>query len=122
MMRSVGISAVAAASVMIVPPDSAVHFYTRMIEAISSAATAQDVYPFNSPNCPEQHLHRWCESKAYAQGWRLKYQSKSPDNIADASWDIEVWTRGHEVMLCEFRFSGRGGANINYCEPLREVA
>jgi hypothetical protein len=101
MMRTVGVSAVTV--------------------AMTAAAMAQTVSPFNTDDCPERPGYRWCPSKASEAGWRLKYQSVSPANIADAWWDVEVWIRGHEAMLCEAR-SGRGRAPTSFCEPLEEVA
>jgi hypothetical protein len=123
MKRAIGILAVAVGAVMIVPPDSAHRLVMRMIEAVRSlpaAAAAQDVYPFNNPDCPEQTAFRWCASKAMGAGWRLKYEIKAPDGIMDVYWATEIWVRGHEAMLCSYS-SGRGGTMVNRCEALREV-
>jgi hypothetical protein len=101
MMRTVGVSAVTV--------------------AMTAAAMAQEVSPFNTDDCPEQPGYRWCASKASAAGWRLKYQSESPANLMDASWRIEVWVRGHEAMLCDYH-AGRGRAPSSFCRELEEVA
>jgi hypothetical protein len=122
MMRAVGVSAVTVAMTAIVPPDSAYQLLESLIKPSGPTATwasTLDMPAFNTDDCPGRPVHRWCESRAMADGWKLKYQSQSSDNIADAWWDIEVWARGHEAMLCEYRRS-RGGINVNFCEPLRE--
>jgi hypothetical protein len=100
MMRALGISAAAA--------------------AMTTAAIAQVASPFNADDCPEQKVQRWCESKVSEAGWRLKYDSTSPAGIVDAFWHIQVWARGHEAMLCEYR-RNRGGIRDNFCESLQEV-
>jgi hypothetical protein len=89
--------------------------------SVAATAMAQEASPFNTDDCPERTGYRWCASKAAAAGWRLKYESKSPANLADASWNIEVWVRGHEAMLCESHNS-RGGIPVNSCQGLRENA
>jgi len=89
--------------------------------AMTVAAIAQAASPFNTDDCPEREGYRWCASKASAAGWRVKYESTSPAGIVDAWWHVQVWTRGHEAMLCEYR-SSRGGVRVNFCEPLQETA
>jgi hypothetical protein len=89
--------------------------------AMTAAAMAQGMSPFNTDDCPEQPGYRWCAPKASEAGWRLKYLSENPANIADAWWRIEVWVRGHEAMLCEYR-RNRGTIRDNFCEPLQEAA
>jgi hypothetical protein len=84
---------------------------------VASSVLAQASEPFNTEECRPQ---RWCPAEASAQGWKLKYESKSPENLADAYWRVEVWTRERHVMLCE-HLGGRGGTRMNSCRSLREV-
>jgi hypothetical protein len=100
MMRTVGVSAVTV--------------------AVTAVAMAQGTSPFNTTDCPEQPVYQWCPSKASAAGWRVKYQNRSPANMADGSWLTEVWVRGHEAMLCEFSM-GRASVLVNFCSTLQEV-
>jgi hypothetical protein len=81
---------------------------------------APDLSSFNREGCPERTVLNWCASKLRAAGWSLRYESRSPQDLADASWHHEIWTRERDAVLCMFA-GGRGGIRINTCNVLREV-
>jgi hypothetical protein len=88
--------------------------------AMTAAAVAQAVSPFNTDDCPEPTVYRWCALKATAAGWQLKHQSESLAGMMDVSWRTEIWVRGHEAMLCNFN-AGRGVPHVNSCHAMQEV-
>jgi hypothetical protein len=75
---------------------------------------------FDSGTCPEQTVARWCSSQLRKEGWALKYQAGSPQNLADAYWRYEVWMRERAAVLC-LLVGGRGGVTANRCQALDEV-
>jgi hypothetical protein len=85
----------------------------------SGVAAQPGMQSFNTRDCPEQASVTWCRPKLEAEGWRLKYQSKA--QIHDKAWQYDVWLRGDTAMLCIAHYSGRGGPNFSFCQPLNEV-
>jgi hypothetical protein len=83
--------------------------------AIIAAAIAQSAWPWNTKDCPERTIYNWCASVAQAAGWQLKYQ-----NDTSPSWHMELWVRGREARLCEFRADGARVLD-NLCQVLEEV-
>jgi len=88
--------------------------------ALTASAIAQPSSPFNTEECLRRTALRWCQSKATEQGWKKQYESKSPSDLMDVAWLIEVWVRGHDAFLCERRW-GRAGERMNACRSLSEV-
>jgi len=87
---------------------------------LAGGAYAQLSPAFRSA-CPEaQTLASWCPAQLSQQGWTLKYKSESPQDLMDAYWRYEVWTREGSAALCEFN-GGRGGPKANRCIELSEV-
>ena len=70
--------------------------------------------------CAEKVQQRWCAPKLHDGGWRLKYKTESPKDLADVAWLIEVWVKGADALVCELK-TGRGGVRSNGCYSLTEV-
>ena len=72
--------------------------------------------------CPDaKTTERWCPPQALNEGWKLKYKSESPKNLADKYWRYEVWVHNEAAAVCMF-LGGYAGTKINYCQELREVS
>lgn len=70
--------------------------------------------------CVPKAAQRWCAPKLTQGGWKLKYQTRSPEDQTDVFWLIEVWVKGGDALVCELK-GGRGGARSNGCYSLTEV-
>jgi hypothetical protein len=62
----------------------------------------------------------WCPDQISKEGWTLKYKTESPQDLMDAYWRYEVWTREKMAIVC-VQSGGRGGMRINSCKELSEV-
>jgi hypothetical protein len=87
-----------------------------------SGADAQVPPAFSSSkSCPDRTTGGvWCPSQLSKEGWKLKYQSDSPRDLADAYWRYEVWAREPVTVVCAL-VGGRGGIRVNDCQVLNEV-
>jgi hypothetical protein len=85
-------------------------------------ANAQMSPAFSSyKSCPDRTMGGvWCPSQLSKEGWKLKYQSDNPRDLADLYWRYEVWAREQTVVLCAL-VGGRGGIRVNDCQVLNEV-
>lgn len=63
---------------------------------------------------------RWCPDQLSKEGWTLKYRSESPQDLMDAYWLYEVWTREKLAVVC-VQLGGRGRDRVNSCKELNEV-
>lgn len=73
-----------------------------------------------SEDCAEKQQQRWCAPLLRQGGWRLKYQTRSPEDQTDVFWLIEVWIKGGDALVCELK-GGKGGLRSNGCYSLTEV-
>lgn len=62
----------------------------------------------------------WCPDQLSKEGWTLKYRTESSQDVMDAYWRYEVWTREKLAVVCAL-VSNRGGDRVNGCKELREV-
>ncbi len=70
--------------------------------------------------CSEKTQARWCVPLLRAGGWTLKYRSTNPEDLLDVFWLIEVWVKGSDALVCEYK-GGRGGVRSNGCYSAVEV-
>lgn len=82
------------------------------------AASAKDEWWDEA--CAEKTASRWCAPRLREGGWTLKYRSRNPDDLTDVFWLIEVWVRGSNALVCEYK-GGRGGVRANGCYSAVEV-
>jgi hypothetical protein len=74
-----------------------------------------------SEDCAEKKQQRWCAPWLRQGGWKLKYQTKSPEDQTEVFWLIEVWIKGGDALVCELKGSKNGPARSNGCYSLSEV-
>ena len=93
-----------------------------MLVGASGFAGAQAQIPSSLySGCPERKtIDNWCPAQLVKDGWKLKYETESPRDLADSYWRYQVWTRERLAVVCAL-VGGRGGIRINGCEELKEV-
>ncbi len=74
-----------------------------------------------SEDCAEKKQQRWCAPMLKSGGWKLKYQTKSPEDQTEVFWLIEVWIKGGDALVCELKGSKNGPPRSNGCYSLTEV-
>jgi hypothetical protein len=97
--------------------------FTAFILAVfvfGSYANAQESSDFSSDNCPEKTAARWCPPLLSKEGWKLRYKTESPQDLADAYWRYEIWMRGPAAVVCIFE-GDRAGIRVDGCRTLHEV-
>jgi hypothetical protein len=91
--------------------------------AIFCAGSAQAQLPaaFTKACAERTTIANWCPTQVKSEGWKLKYETENPRDLADAYWRYEVWVRDQSAVLCVL-VGGRSGILINHCEELSEVS
>ncbi len=92
------------------------------LATMSTAGAAAQPLPnaFDTQDCPEPSVFRWCASQAKRSGWTVTHRDQSPADLMDVSWLYELWQRDRAVVLCMYS-GGRGGDRVNLCRALDEV-
>lgn len=90
------------------------------VAAASTAGADSSKDDWFTDSCPEKTPQRWCAPLLRQGGWALRYKTESPKDLADVAWLIEVWIKGSDALVCEFK-TGRGGVRSNGCYSLTEV-
>lgn len=86
----------------------------------SAANAASSKADWSYEDCPEKTQTRWCAPMMKSGGWQLKYRSTNPADLTDVYWQIEVWVKGADALVCELK-GGRGGIRSNGCYSAVEV-
>ena len=89
-----------------------------LMAAVARAESSKD--DWFDEECAPKVAQRWCVSRLTQGGWKLKYQTRSPEDQTDVFWLIEVWVKGGDALVCELK-GGRSGARSNGCYSLSEV-
>lgn len=87
---------------------------------------AEELYDWRheGQNCQElgkPNYFGWCPSILRKDGWELRYVVKSPDELADAFWHLEVWVRNQSALICQDR-GGRCRIRMQGCLETHAVA
>ena len=88
--------------------------------ATQAALAASSKDDWHDENCAEKTQARWCAPTLRNGGWKLKYRSTNPEDLTDVFWNIEVWVKGADALVCELK-GGKSGLRSNGCYSAVEV-
>ncbi len=88
--------------------------------AFGAALAASSKADWSNEDCAEKTQARWCAPMMRQGGWQLKYRSTNPEDLTDVFWNIEVWVKGGDALVCELK-GGKGGIRSNGCYSAVEV-
>lgn len=79
-------------------------------------AIAQDTP--HKPNdwnaCGDEYGRQWCQAQLRERGWILRSEDKSPDELQDKYWRIELWVKERETLRCAMEMK-HGAMGSNGC-------